>query len=123
MSTPAAVISFWRMAGSGKWFNGGKAFDDDCRRQFGDVHMAAARREFDGWMDTPDGALGLLLLLDQIPRNIFRGSGHAFATDGLALQHAKQAVKAGSRPRRDRFQYCGIVGSNVDQASMPPLML
>ncbi len=95
MIKPADVIDFWRAAGSGKWFNGGKTFDDDCRKHFGDAHMAAARREFDSWMDTPDGALALLLLLDQIPRNIFRGSGHAFATDGLALQHATQAVQAG----------------------------
>ncbi|MEO5629976.1 MAG: DUF924 family protein [Thermomonas sp.] len=89
------VIAFWREAGPGKWFNGGAAFDEECRQHFGDVHMAAARRELDSWMDTPDGALALLLLLDQIPRNIFRGSGHAFATDGLALQHATRAVKAG----------------------------
>lgn len=89
------VIAFWRDAGPGKWFNGGKAFDDECRHRFGDAHMAAARREFDGWMETPEGVLGLLLLLDQIPRNIFRGSGHAFATDGLALQLAMQAVEAG----------------------------
>lgn len=92
---PADVIAFWRDAGAGKWFNGGEAFDDECRRHFGDAHMAAARREFDGWMDTADGALALLLLLDQIPRNIFRGSGHAFATDGLALQHARHAVESG----------------------------
>ena len=95
MTTPNEVIAFWREAGPGKWFNGGKAFDDECRQRFGDAHMAAARREFDDWMQSPDGALGLLLLLDQIPRNIFRGSGHAFATDGLALQHATEAVAAG----------------------------
>ncbi len=100
MSKPAEVIAidviaFWRQAGPGKWFNGGEAFDDECRQRFGDAHLAAARREFDAWMDTPDGALALLLLLDQIPRNIFRDSGHAFATDGLALQHAAMAVEAG----------------------------
>ena len=95
MISPNDVIDFWREAGPGKWFNGGKAFDDKCRERFVDAHMAAARRELDGWMDTPDGALGLLLLLDQIPRNIFRGSGHAFATDGLALQHAAHAVDLG----------------------------
>lgn len=95
MSTSTEVIAFWRQAGPSKWFNGGKPFDDACRQQFGDAHMAAARREFDGWMSTPDGALALLLLLDQIPRNIFRGNGHAFATDGLALQHAKQMVEMG----------------------------
>lgn len=93
--TATELIAFWREAGRGKWFNGGKAFDVACRQRFGDAHMAASRRELDGWMDTSDGALALLLLLDQIPRNIFRGSGHSFATDGLALQHAAHAVEAG----------------------------
>ena len=93
--TPQDVITFWRGAGAGKWFNGGAGFDAKCREHFGDAHMAAARCEHDDWMDNADGALALLLLLDQIPRNIFRGSGHAFATDGLALQHAKQAVEWG----------------------------
>lgn len=95
MSTPTEVIAFWREAGAGKWFNGGNAFDALCRQRFEKAHMAAARRELDSWMDTAEGALALLLLLDQIPRNIFRGNGHAFATDGLALQHARNAVEAG----------------------------
>jgi uncharacterized protein (DUF924 family) len=93
--SPIEVIAFWRGAGPGKWFNGGDAFDAECRERFADAHMAAARREFDGWMDNADGALALVLLLDQIPRNIFRGSGHAFATDGLARHFARLAVGAG----------------------------
>ena len=92
---PEDVVTFWREAGPGKWFNGGDAFDEECRLHFADAHMAAARRELDGWMDTAEGALALLLLLDQIPRNIFRGSGHAFASDGLALHHAHRAIEAG----------------------------
>lgn len=95
MSTPSEIIAFWRAAGPGKWFNGGKAFDDACRERFGVAHMAAARGELAGWMESADGALALLLLLDQIPRNIFRGSGHAFATDGLALHYAQRAIAAG----------------------------
>ncbi len=102
MITPTHVITFWRDAGPGKWFKGGATFDDACREHFGDAHMAAARRELDGWMDTADGALALLLLLDQIPRNIFRGSGHAFASDGLALLHAEQAVESGLDQQVDR---------------------
>jgi uncharacterized protein (DUF924 family) len=93
--TPRDVITFWRDAGPTKWFSGGTGFDAKCRDHFGDAHIAAARREHDEWMGSADGALALLLLLDQIPRNIFRGSGHAFATDGLALQHAQQAIEAG----------------------------
>jgi uncharacterized protein (DUF924 family) len=60
-----------------------------------DAHFAAARREHDDWMADADGALALVLLLDQIPRNIFRSSGHAFATDPLALHLASRALDAG----------------------------
>lgn len=89
-----AVVDFWRDAGYEKWFSGGDAFDAACAR-FASAHHAAARRELEDWLDSDDGALALLLLLDQIPRNIFRGSGHAFATDGLARQYADLAIAAG----------------------------
>ena len=89
------LVEFWRDAGMAKWFRGGEAFDAECRARWLDAHFAAARREFDGWMDDADGALALVLLLDQIPRNIFRGSGHAFATDPLALHFAGRAIEAG----------------------------
>ena len=89
------VIEFWRDAGYEKWFNGGDAFDAQCRERFLDAHFAAARREREEWIGSADGALALLLLLAQIPRNVFRGSGHAFATDPLALHYAGRAVEAG----------------------------
>lgn len=79
----------------GKWFRGGAAFDADCRTRWQDAHFAAARRECDDWLSDADGALALVLLLDQIPRNIFRGSAHAFATDPLALHMASRALDAG----------------------------
>ena len=89
------VVAFWREAGMGKWFRGGDAFDAECRTRWQEAHFAAARRELERWLDDAEGALALLILLDQIPRNIFRGSGHAFATDGLARRYALQAVEAG----------------------------
>ena len=93
---PRAVVAFWREAGMGKWFRGGSAeFDAECRARFHDLHHTAARRELGHWMDDAEGALALVLLLDQIPRNIFRGSGHAFATDPLALHYATRALDAG----------------------------
>lgn len=93
--SPVDVVSFWRDAGHARWFNGGADFDGQCRLHLADAHHAAARRELDAWLDTAEGALALLILLDQIPRNIFRGSAHAFATDPLALMHARHAVDAG----------------------------
>lgn len=89
------LLAFWRKAGRGKWFGGGAAFDAECRRRWQDAHFAASRRECDHWLADADGALALVLLLDQIPRNIFRGSGHAFATDPLALHFASRAIEAG----------------------------
>ena len=95
MTTRADVVGFWRDAGMEEWFRGGDAFDAECRQRFLDAHHAAARRDFEHWMDDADGALALLILLDQIPRNVFRGSGHAFASDGLARQYATQALASG----------------------------
>ena len=95
MSEARALLAFWRQAGMSRWFRGGDAFDDECRERWQDAHFAASRREYDDWLADADGALALVLLLDQIPRNIYRGSGHAFATDGLARRYAIEAIKAG----------------------------
>ena len=59
----------------------------------GSAGVAAARGELSAWEHDAEGALALVLLLDQIPRNIFRGSPHAFATDGLAQIVAARAVE------------------------------
>ena len=95
MTTPDAVIAFWREAGYRKWFGGGPDFDRECEARFLAAHFAAARRELDGWMDDAQGALALLILLDQIPRNVFRGSAHAWASDPLARHYAVRALEAG----------------------------
>lgn len=90
-----AVTRFWREAGPDAWFRKDDAFDTDFRARFLDLHYAAARRELDGWADHPEGALALMILLDQFPRNCFRGTGHMFATDPLARHFADKVVDAG----------------------------
>lgn len=95
MSTTHAILAFWRNAGPAKWFAKDAAFDDELRARFLDEHFAAARREREHLLDTPDGALALILLLDQVPRNVFRDSAHAFAADPLALAYALRAIDAG----------------------------
>lgn len=92
---PATLVSFWREAGPKAWFRKDADFDAALRDRFLDAHMAAARRELDAWMADADGALALVLLLDQIPRNIFRGTAHQFATDPLARHVAATAILAG----------------------------
>ncbi|ESQ78455.1 DUF924 family protein [Asticcacaulis sp. YBE204] len=89
------VIAFWEAAGPQKWFAKDEAFDRDFRERFLDLHMQAAARQLDDWADTARGSLALLILLDQFPRNAFRGTAHMFATDPLALFFARQAVDAG----------------------------
>ncbi|HEY1139436.1 MAG TPA: DUF924 family protein [Lysobacter sp.] len=92
---PSDVVAFWREAGPKRWFGGGDAFDTECRTRFLEAHLLAAQREFEHWLDTAESALALVLLLDQIPRNVFRRSGHAFASDGLARHYATRALTLG----------------------------
>ena len=96
-AVPAAreIVAFWQQAGQPKWFNGGDAFDLEVRGFLEGAHFAAARRELEPWLDDADGALALLVLLDQVPRNIFRGSAHSYATDPLALHYAERMLESG----------------------------
>ena len=92
---PADVVTFWTEAGPKAWYKKKTAFDAEIRRRFEALHFAASRGELAGWAETAEGALALLLLLDQFPRNMFRGSPHAFASDPLARQVARAAVDRG----------------------------
>lgn len=92
LPSPADVVKFWTDAGPSKWFAKDDAFDHDFKSRFYDAHFAAAARELDSWMDSAEGALALIILLDQFPRNSFRNTGHMFATDALALHFTREAV-------------------------------
>jgi uncharacterized protein (DUF924 family) len=94
-ATPADVTGFWRQAGPEEWWKKSDAFDDALRLRFEPVHHAAARGEYAAWAASAEGSLALVLLFDQIPRNIYRRSAHAFATDPLARRFARAAVGAG----------------------------
>jgi uncharacterized protein (DUF924 family) len=92
---PNDVLTFWRQAGPGKWFKKVAAFDEAIRLKFEPTHHRAARGEYDAWAETAEGALALLILLDQFPRNLYRGSAHAFATDPKARAIARAAIDRG----------------------------
>lgn len=92
---PNDVIGFWHQAGPAKWFKKVAAFDEAIRLKFEPAHHAAARGEYDAWAGSPDGALALLILLDQFPRNLYRNSAHAFATDPKARAIAMAAIGKG----------------------------
>ncbi len=89
------IVRFWRDAGPAAWFARKDTFDSELRTRFLDEHFAAARREREDLLEDADGALALILLLDQVPRNVFRESAHAFATDPLARTYAQHAIDAG----------------------------
>ncbi|MCZ8314631.1 DUF924 family protein [Phreatobacter sp.] len=97
----AEVVAFWREAGEDAWFTKDEAFDARFRERFWEAHFAAARRALDGFMASPEGALALMILLDQFPRNAFRGTGHMYATDPLALSFAGIADKRGDAAHVD----------------------
>ena len=87
------VLRFWfEEAGRRKWFMGGPTFDTQCRNRCLSHYEAAASRQLEHWRATPRGALALVLLLDQLSRNIFRNSPHAFASDAYAREVARAAV-------------------------------
>lgn len=95
VATPHDVLHFWREAGPAKWYARSAAFDEAIRLKFEPTHHAAARGEYDAWSGTAEGALALLILLDQFPRNLYRGSAHSYATDGKARAVARAAVAKG----------------------------
>jgi uncharacterized protein (DUF924 family) len=90
--TAVEVVSFWRAAGPDKWFEAEEDFDRAIRSRFLAIHEAAARGELAAFAESAEGTLALLILLDQFPRNMFRGSARAFATDHLARAVADRAL-------------------------------
>jgi uncharacterized protein (DUF924 family) len=91
----ADVVSFWREAGPQAWFKKDAAFDEEIRRRFLKTHEAAAAGQLTEWEQSAQGALALLILLDQFPRNMFRGTARMFASDPLARAIAAGAIVRG----------------------------
>lgn len=94
-STAAEIVAFWREAGPDRWFKKDEAFDRRFRERFLVAHEVAAAGQLAHWQGEPDGALALLLLLDQFPRNAFRDTPRMYATDPLAREVAHAVLAAG----------------------------
>jgi uncharacterized protein (DUF924 family) len=92
-----------------KWFKPDPAFDASLRERFASAAEAAGRDEHDAWLASPEGALALVLLLDQIPRNVWRGTPGAYRFDAKARAVADSAIAAGHdgavEPDRRMFFY------------------
>ncbi|HEY0137058.1 MAG TPA: DUF924 family protein, partial [Nannocystis sp.] len=81
--------------GQALWFRGGPEVDAEIAAHFEPLLRRAAAGELDAWRETPRECLALLLLLDQFPRNMYRGTGQAFAYDAIALDLARDAIARG----------------------------
>jgi uncharacterized protein (DUF924 family) len=93
--TAADVVAFWREAGPKRWFEKDFIFDQEIRERFLATHELAAEGGLSAWEKTAEGALALLILLDQFPRNMFRNDARAFATDPMARAIAAGALVRG----------------------------
>ncbi|XGV98669.1 MAG: DUF924 family protein [Leptolyngbya sp. BL-A-14] len=101
MSQQDDILRFWFTRSPGEkgsgnmrkvWFLKNSAFDQDIHTRFRLVYEQAMTGAFDGWQETAEGCLALVLLFDQFPRNMFRGTPQAFATDDRALAIAQKAL-------------------------------
>ncbi len=95
VETARSVVEFWRAAGPQRWFVRDDAFDKAFRQRFLEMHYTAAARGCEEWLYDAEGALALQILLDQFPRNCFRGTAHSYATDGLARHYAMRSIEEG----------------------------
>jgi uncharacterized protein (DUF924 family) len=96
IATPKQVLSFWKKAGPKRWFKSDSEFDHEISDKFLVTHQAAELGKLASWDEEgAEGALALVIVLDQFPRNMFRGTARAFATDALALAVAKRAIERG----------------------------
>lgn len=94
--TASDVTDFWiHQVGPKGWYEPSEVLDGTIRAQFKPLWSEALAGGLRDWMDTAQGALAYLILVDQFPRNMFRGSGRSFATDGLARRFAKNAIGRG----------------------------
>jgi len=91
---PDTLLDFWfDPEHQPRWFRATPDFDQAVRDGFETAWQAARSGQLDGWAQTPDGALALVILLDQMPLNMFRGQPESFATEALARQVARRAIE------------------------------
>ena len=91
-ASPRDIIDFWLDAGPDRWFSVDPEFDALVRARFLDAHEISAGGGLPDWNAAAEGALALILLTDQFPRNMFRATPRAFATDALAMRIAERAI-------------------------------
>jgi len=118
MAKAEEIIRFWvDEVGPPGWYNGSEKLDSKIQERFGETWEQAAAGEFREWTCDPRKSFALVILLDQFPRNMFRGDSRAFSTDRRALCVAKKSIDAGfdlrvSEPER-QFYYLPLMHSEI----------
>ncbi len=112
------LLAFWFAEETkARWYASTPAFDKNCEERFGTLVEKAGRNELAAWEATADGVLALCLLLDQLPRNIFRGTPRAFETDPKAVEVVNGAIGKGFDQQLDlerrKFLYLPYMHSEV----------
>jgi uncharacterized protein (DUF924 family) len=93
MSANDDTLRFWFDEHPKDWFVKNPAFDAEIRKRFLALHERAAAGRLEHWAQDPRGCLALVILLDQFPRNMFRGEARAFATDAQARMAARAILE------------------------------
>jgi uncharacterized protein (DUF924 family) len=86
---PQEILDFWFGGDRKAWFEKNPAFDEEIRCRFLSVYEQALEEKLETWKQAPGSCLARVILLDQFPRNMFRGSAKAFAADSLARDAAR----------------------------------
>jgi uncharacterized protein (DUF924 family) len=100
-ATPEGVLAFWREAGRDCWYRQDGAFDGEVRRRFLGLWHEAAAGKLVSWEASDEGALALAIVLDQFPRNMFRGDPRTYSSDAMAREVASRAIDRGADARID----------------------
>ena len=99
------ILHFWFEELSRKdWFRKDEALDSTIASRFGAIYHELSAGVPASWLETPEGVLAAIIVLDQFPRNMFRGDARAFATDEAALELAKRAIADGFDEKLTRDQ-------------------
>jgi uncharacterized protein (DUF924 family) len=96
---PEEILAFWREAGPARWYSKDAAFDDLVRTRFLALWEKATAGGLSSWEASDAGALALVIVLDQFPRNMFRDDARTYSSDPLALEVARRAIARGAGRR------------------------
>ena len=114
-TTPGEILGFWREAGRKRWYTRDAGFDALVRSRYLALWRKAAAGELSSWEASDEGALALVIVLDQFPRNMFRGDITAYSSDALAREVAGRAIGRGADQRIDatllEFLYMPLMNS------------